>query len=105
MSKRIFKMIVPIEGGRGSRKNTNNIHKYINKVTCDVNEWTKPSEAVRFVEEELEEYPFSEESEAIPKREEILRIHLKQNYLKEKVVRLLKLSLKLEKKISFLELQ
>ena len=68
MSKRIFKMVVPVEAGRGSRKNTNNIHKYINKVTCDVNEWTKPSEAARFVEEELEEFPFTQDIEATPKR-------------------------------------
>lgn len=77
MSKRILKMVVPVDLAMGSRKNTNNIHRYINKVTCDAKEWNKPTEAVKFIEEELAEYPFSEATDAPPRREESLRMHMK----------------------------
>ena len=49
MSKRILRMVVPVELGEGSRRNTKNIHRYINKVACDIKEWNKPTEAAKYV--------------------------------------------------------
>lgn len=49
MSKRIFKMVIPIENSLRPKKNTKNIYRYINRVPCDLDEYNRPSESVTYV--------------------------------------------------------
>lgn len=51
MSKRIFKMVVPIESKLGLKKSTQNIHRFINRVPCDAEEYNKPLDSVAYVNE------------------------------------------------------
>ena len=62
----------------------------------------RPSEASSYVEEELAEYPNPKRAQTTDKRSEYVRKEVIQNYLRDREVQLLKLSLKLEKEMTYL---
>lgn len=61
MSKRIFK-IVPPELNPIGRKDTSNIHKFINNIPYGATESNRSTGVADYVKEELQEYPFSNNS-------------------------------------------
>ena len=67
MKKRIFNLILPVESKITSKKSTGNIHLFINKIPCDAKKLAEPSNAWSYVEEEMQDYPFSRKSQSSPK--------------------------------------
>jgi hypothetical protein len=49
MSKRILKILMPLDADLGVRATTSNILKFINRVPCDAETVNRPSNAAKFV--------------------------------------------------------
>lgn len=51
MSKRILKILLPIEADSNIRATTSNLLNFINRVPCDAEAINRPSNAAQFVAE------------------------------------------------------
>lgn len=51
MSKKILKLVVPVESTLKLKKSTRNIYRFINKVPCDAEKYNKPSQLSEYISE------------------------------------------------------
>ena len=66
-------MIIPIQTRNPLRKNTGNIHKFINKIPVDAHKLAMPSSATQYVNREIEEYTQFSHQDAEKAREKVIR--------------------------------
>lgn len=104
MSKQVISILMPLEANSKVPLTSENMLSVVNRITLPAEQFKRPLLVEQFIAEEMAEYPITYKRMRVPKREELVQNKLKSDRGNNVVIEFLGLYLKLEKKLTFLEL-
>jgi len=104
MSKQVISILMPLEANVKIPLTSENMLSVVNRITLPAEQFKRPILVEQFIAEEMAEYPITQKKMGVTKREKLVQNKLMSGRSNHVVVEFLALYLKLEKKLTYLEL-